>query len=82
MIYGLKYTIFGSSESDFIYKIVKEVKKVEKAIGLEEEEQFLGKKLRTKVRKFDKRCRMYIRRGVLKSGIGERLGFVRRSSDA
>lgn len=47
MFDGLMYTFFllffNSSEADFIKKIVKEVQKVTKAIGLEGEENHLRK---------------------------------------
>lgn len=38
----IRYTIFGSSEADFVKEIVKEVQRVIEAIELEEEENPCG----------------------------------------
>lgn len=38
MFNRLRYTIFGSSQADFVNEIVKEVQRVIEAIGLEENE--------------------------------------------
>ncbi|EOA25464.1 hypothetical protein CARUB_v10018802mg [Capsella rubella] len=50
-----------SSESDFVDEIVKGVKKLEDAIGLEEEEKpFSREKIKRKARNLNKRLRRYI----------------------
>ncbi|CAH2045639.1 unnamed protein product [Thlaspi arvense] len=38
-LYEIKYTFLGSSEAEFIKEVVKEVKRVIAAIGLEEKEE-------------------------------------------